>query len=106
MARFARGRGRGRGRRGGRGRGRGNIEVRDNFVVASSVNSSPPHRPTLDQASPPQAQPTGIPEAIQWISPSLRTPGTSQRPFSGSQLSSNMEGSVHPSSENLNSGEG
>ncbi|XP_055817776.1 uncharacterized protein LOC129886903 isoform X2 [Solanum dulcamara] len=104
MARFARGRG--RGRRAGRGHGRGNIEgVRDNFAVASSVNNNPPHRPILDQASPPQAQPAGIPKAIQWTSPSLRTPGTSQRRLSGSQLSSNMEGSVHPSSENLNSGE-
>ncbi|KAL3348570.1 hypothetical protein AABB24_021973 [Solanum stoloniferum] len=104
MARFARGRG--RGRRGGRGRGRGNVEgVRDNFAVVSSVNINPSHRPTLDQASQPQAQPAGIPEAIQCTSPGFRTPGTSQRQLSGSQLSRNMEGSVHPSSENLNNDE-
>ncbi|XP_059311964.1 uncharacterized protein LOC132063443 isoform X2 [Lycium ferocissimum] len=102
MARFARG----RGRRGGRGRGRGNIEgVRDNFAVVSSVNINPPHKPTLDQASQPLVQSTGIPEETQWTSPDLRSPETSQRPLSGSQLSGNMEGSVHPSSENLNSGE-
>lgn len=104
MARFARGRG--RGRRGGRGRGRGNIEgVRDNFVGVSSVNINPPFRPTLNQASQPQAQPTGIPEANQLTSPDLRSPGTSQRSLSGSQLSRSMEGSVRPSSENLNGGE-
>lgn len=105
MARFARGRG--RGRRGGRGRGRGSVEgVRDNFAVVSSVNINPSHRPTLDQSSQPQAQTIGIPEAIQCTSPGFQTPGTSQKQLSGSQLSRNMEGSVHPSSVNLNSGEG
>ncbi|KAM3323322.1 putative protein isoform X2 [Capsicum chacoense] len=104
MARSARGRG--RGRRGGRGCGRGNIEgVRDNFALESSVNINPPARPILDQTSQPQAQPTGIPKATQSTSPDLSNPGTSQRPLSESQLSRNMERSVRPSPENLNSGE-
>ncbi|KAF3658799.1 putative transcriptional regulator STERILE APETALA-like [Capsicum annuum] len=99
-------RGRGRSRRGGRGRGRGNIEgVRDNFALESSVNINPPARPTLDQASQPQAQPTGIPKVTQSTSPDLSNPGTSQRPLSESQLSRNMKRSVRPSPENLNSGE-
>ncbi|CAN4080469.1 unnamed protein product [Withania somnifera] len=104
MARFALGRG--RGRQGGRRRGRGNIEgIRDNFSVASSVNINPPDRPTLDQASRPQAQPTGIPEATQLTCPDLRRPGTSQRLLSRSQLLRNMEGSLRPTSENLNGAE-
>ncbi|XP_009792327.1 uncharacterized protein LOC107805844 isoform X1 [Nicotiana tabacum] len=145
---------RGRGRRGGKGRGCGNVEgISDNFPVVSSVDINPSQRPTLDQASQPQAQPIGIPEemigfargrgrrdrksrgrgnvkgirelpqgptidqasqpqaqptripeASQWTSLELRSPETSQRPSSGSEFSRNLEGSVHPSSENLNSG--
>lgn len=55
---------RGRGRRGGKGRGCGNVEgISDNFAVVSSVDINPSQRPMLDQASQPQAQPIGIPEA-------------------------------------------
>lgn len=98
---------RGSGRRGRKSRGRGNVEgIRDNFVVVSSVNINLPQGPTIDQASQPQAQPIGIPEASQRTSLELRSPETSQRPSSGSEFSRNLEGSVHPSSENLNSGAG
>lgn len=87
---------RGRGRRDRKSRGRGNVKgIREL-----------PQGPTIDQASQPQAQPTRIPEASQWTSLELRSPETSQRPSSGSEFSRNLEGSVHPSSENLNSGAG
>lgn len=47
-----------------KGPGCGNVEgISDNFAVVSSVDINPSQRPTLDQASQPQAQPIGIPEA-------------------------------------------
>lgn len=82
----------GRGR-GGKGRGRGNTEGRSNNSRASHLNVNPSVIPTVNKSSQPHPRPIIICKP-------------SQRASIETQLSRNVEQSMHPSSINVNNGGG